>query len=149
MTPRLLPGVLAATVALALPAAAASSRVAAEDNVFAPASRTVAVGDTVTFANTGTAPHEVTAADGSFASGNIAPGASWSYTAGRAGTFRYYCRYHGTATSGMTGTLVVSASTGPGLPQTGGGRQVRTGLAVLLATAAAGLGLRAAKAGAR
>ena len=125
-------------LAATLVAAPASVTVRARDNAFSPSSRSVAVGGRVTFTNAGQVAHEVTANDGSFASGNIAPGASWTYTASRAGSFGYVCRYH----PGMTGRLVVSAS---GLAQTGGGRELPAGLALLLVTAAAGALLRVAR----
>lgn len=139
----------------AVPAHAATSTIEARDNVFAPTSQTVSVGDRVTWRNTGQAPHEVTASGGQFRSGNIAKGASYTWTADRAGSFTYYCSYHGTATTGMTATLVVRAATTgstvgsgngtTGLPKTGGGREVALGLLVLAGTAVVGLGLRAAR----
>lgn len=128
----------------AVPASAATTTVAADDNVFRPKSVTVSVGDTVTWQNTGEAPHEVTAS--AFKSGNIDPGESWSWTASRAGTYSYVCQYHESA--GMTGTLVVRAAgttagqgATAGHPKTGGDR-VALGLLVLGASAIAGASLR-------
>lgn len=74
---------------------------------FSPATITVIIGqnNTVTFANKDQAPHTVTADDGSFNSGNLNPGESWTYTFNTPGTFHYHCTYH----SWMTGTVVVLA----------------------------------------
>jgi plastocyanin len=119
----------------AVPAGAAGSAIQAVDNAFRPATTTVAVGDTVTWRNAGRSPHEVTAS--AFASGNLDPGRSYSWTATKAGTFAYVCRYH--QSIGMKGTLVVSAATSH--PKTGGDH-VALGLLVLGAACATGLTLR-------
>jgi plastocyanin len=71
---------------------------------FDPASVTVHVGTTVTWTNNDTVPHTVTATDGSFNSGNLNPGESFSFTFDGAGTFDYICNYH----PNMTGTIVVN-----------------------------------------
>lgn len=87
---------------------------------YAPESLTVQVGDTVTWTNTGQAPHTVTADNGAFDSGIINPNDSWTYTASTPGTFTYLCTLHPT----MRGTLVVlaagaaAASPVPARPQT-------------------------------
>lgn len=70
---------------------------------FDPASVSVAVGTTVTWTNIDTVPHTVTATDGSFNSGNLNPGDSFSFTFDGAGTFDYICNYH----PNMTGTIIV------------------------------------------
>ncbi len=81
---------------------------AAQTLNFSPAKITVIIGqnNTVTFVNKDSAPHTVTADDGSFNSGNMNPGASWTYTFSTAGTFTYHCNYH----PWMKGTVVVLAS---------------------------------------
>src|SRR5258705_5971064 len=58
---------------------------------FQPSSITVSVGDTITWTNNDGTPHTVTADDGSFNSGAISPGASFSHTFLSAGTFAYSC----------------------------------------------------------
>jgi plastocyanin len=128
----------------AVPAHAATTTVEAADNVFRPKTATVSVGDTVTWKNTGQAPHEVTAS--AFKSGNIDPGKSWSWTATKAGTYSYVCQYHESA--GMTGTLVVRAAgatsgqgTATGHPKTGSAA-LPLGLLVLGVAAVAGASLR-------
>jgi plastocyanin len=137
----------AAAVALgaAVPASAASSTVSMVDNAFKPATATVTVGDRVTFRNDGQSAHEVTS--DAFKSGNVDAGKSWTYTATKAGTFSYVCRYH--ESLGMKGTLVVRAASAGGsgaAPVTGhpntGGDDVAAGLLLLGVTAAAGLSLR-------
>ena len=118
----------------ALPASATTTTVEAADNAFRPRTATVDAGDTVTWRNTGQLAHEVTAP--AFASGNIAPGASWSWTA-KAGTYSYVCRYH--EALDMKGTLVVRASGAH--PGTGGDR-VALGFLLLGVAAVAGTSLR-------
>ena len=54
----------------------------------------IGVNNTVTWRNVDTAPHTVTDVNGSFDSGNIAPGQTWSYTFNKPGTYMYYCTYH-------------------------------------------------------
>jgi plastocyanin len=71
---------------------------------FDPSTVQIGVGDTVAWKNTGTIQHSVTATDGSFDSGLIAPGATFQHTFTQTGTFKYHCRPH----PWMTGTVVVS-----------------------------------------
>ena len=59
-----------------------------------PATLVVRAGDTVVWKNEDVVPHTATDRGKAFDSGNIEPGASWSYVAGRKGTFPYYCAYH-------------------------------------------------------
>jgi len=121
-------------------------RIVTSDNLFAPQVARLRVGDTVVWTNRGNVAHEVSASDGSFTSGNIASGASYRRTFTSPGDVRYFCRYHGTTSAGMTGALrIVAAGVDlPGLPKTGGGRQVAAGVAVLLITAVVGAGLTTA-----
>jgi nitrite reductase (NO-forming) len=74
---------------------------------YAPAKITVMIGinSTVTWVNRDSVPHTVTATGGSFNSGNIDPGKSWTYTFNLPGTYTYYCAYH----SWMKGTVIVLA----------------------------------------
>ncbi|HEU0133056.1 MAG TPA: cupredoxin domain-containing protein [Mycobacteriales bacterium] len=129
-----------ALAAAALPAGASGATVQAVDNAFRPASLTVSVGDTVTWRNAGQSPHDVTAS--AFSSGNLDPGKSFTWTASKAGTFAYVCRYHESA--GMKGTLVVKAAatkTTTTHPKTGGDR-VALGLLLAGVAALAGTALR-------
>lgn len=70
---------------------------------YSPEPITVRVGDTISWVNTGVAPHSVTAYDGSFDSGIMLSGAAWSMTASTPGTFAYYCTLH----PDMQATLIV------------------------------------------
>lgn len=74
-------------------------------NMAFPASTTVKKGTVVKWYNQDGYAHTVTSNDGStFSSGNLAAGATYSYTATTKGTFSYHCNYH----SNMTGTLIVT-----------------------------------------
>jgi plastocyanin len=91
-----------ATTAVASPAASGLV-VDTKNFAYAPATLNVNAGDTVTFKNSDTIAHTVTAADKSFDSGNMDQGATWSHVFKTAGTYAYVCAYH----SYMTGTIVV------------------------------------------
>ena len=97
--------------------AAASASVNMVDFSFAPGSVTVAVGDTVTWHNTGQAPHTATAGDGSFDTGTIQPGGSGSHTFNSPGTFSYICTIH----PNMKGTVRVLAASSGSSGSKGGG----------------------------
>ena len=91
--------------------ASASATVTMGDFFFSPSSVTVAVGDAVTWRNTGQAPHNATADDGSFKTPTLNNGQSASHTFTQAGTFSYICTIH----PNMKGTVrVLSSSTGGG-----------------------------------
>jgi len=72
---------------------------------YSPPTLTVVIGvnNTVTWINNDNAPHTVTANDGSFDSGGLNPGQSWTYTFTTPGTYAYHCSYH----PWMTGTIIV------------------------------------------
>jgi len=70
---------------------------------FEPASINVKVGESVTWTNTGAAPHTATADDGSFDSKNMANGATFTQAFAKAGTFAYHCAIH----PAMKGTVTV------------------------------------------
>lgn len=74
------------------------------DITFEPAEMTIEVGTTVTWTNDDTVAHTVTALDGSFLSGTLDPGGSFSHTFETTGTFDYRCEIHPTQ---MTGTIEV------------------------------------------
>jgi plastocyanin len=81
----------------------------AEDFRFRPANITITAGQSVTWTNTSGSVHNVTADDGSFASGALAisngdiVGGSFSHRFAAAGTFSYRCTIH----PQMIGTVVV------------------------------------------
>ncbi|MFE4516198.1 cupredoxin domain-containing protein [Kitasatospora sp. NPDC056783] len=79
--------------------------VAVRDFAFDPADFTVRPGAVVTVTNTGTTAHTLTAQDGGFDTGPIAPGAAATLTApGQPGTYSYLCSLH----HFMRGTLTVA-----------------------------------------
>jgi plastocyanin len=91
-------------------AAQESAAVSIVDFAFQPASVEIATGGTVTWTNTGQAPHTVTADDGSFDSGTLSPGTTFSQTFATAGTFTYHCNIH----PQMTATVIVGGPGGSG-----------------------------------
>ena len=70
---------------------------------FAPNPITVGVGGSVTWTNNDNTSHNATANDGTWNSGNIAPGASFTRSFPTAGSFPYHCTIH----PGMVATVVV------------------------------------------
>ena len=73
-----------------------------KNSVFSPDSLVVSVNSTVTWINDDDMVHTVTADNGSFNSGDIAPGSRFTYTFSNAGTYNYHCMHH----SGMTGVVM-------------------------------------------
>ena len=92
-----------------------------ENNDFDPASLQVAPGAAVVWAwSSGGVTHNVTFDDGE-ESGNKSDG-TYQRTFPTAGTFPYHCTIHGSATSGMRGSVtVVAPGTGNGGGGNGGG----------------------------
>jgi len=70
---------------------------------FDPASIEVPVGTTVTWTNQDSAAHTATADDGSFQSGKLDQGQSYSFTFDTPGTYTYHCEFH----ANMTATITV------------------------------------------
>lgn len=68
--------------------------VSIKDFAFSASTLTVSAGTTVMWTNNDSAPHTVTADDGSFDSGNIATGGTYSHKFTAAGTFAYHCTIH-------------------------------------------------------
>ena len=68
-----------------------------------PTQATVAVGGTVTWVNNDSVMHNLTDDKGAWASGQMAPGKSFSQKFTTAGTFPYHCIIH----PSMTGTIIV------------------------------------------
>ena len=71
---------------------------------FSPSTLTIAVGDRVTARNADTTGHTFTDSP-TWDSGNVAPGASYTYRFTKAGRYDFVCSYH--AGGGMTGTITV------------------------------------------
>ncbi|MDQ3985472.1 MAG: cupredoxin domain-containing protein [Actinomycetota bacterium] len=105
----LLLGAFALWVLTPAVSSAEDAPVSAVDDAFDPPEVQISKGDSVTWTNDGDADHTATASDGSFESGNLDPGESFTQTFDEAGEFPYYCEYHGTAEGeGMAGTVVVA-----------------------------------------
>ena len=90
--------------------AVSTGSVSIKNMAFNPGSVSVTTGATVTWTNSDTTIHTVTADDGSFNSGNIAIGATYTRVFSTAGTFSYHCTLH----PEMTGKVVVTAATSGG-----------------------------------
>jgi plastocyanin len=96
------PASTAATTTAASPASAASAATI-QGFSFQPAVLKVKPGAKVTWTNRDAVAHTVTADNGSFASGNLQTGGSFSFTFTRAGTYAYHCSIH----PSMHGSVVV------------------------------------------
>ena len=70
---------------------------------YSPSSITINVGDTIVWTNYDSASHTVTSNDGTFDSGGISTGSTFSFTFTNAGTFNYFCSPH----PNMTGSVTV------------------------------------------
>lgn len=75
------------------------------EHFFDPAQLTVTVGTTVIWRNVGVQVHDVHARDHSFDSPSMQPGATFSYTFTKPGTYPYYCAPH--EGDGMVGVIEV------------------------------------------
>ena len=84
-------------------AAAATHTIVMEGVAFVPETLTVKQGDTVVWVNKDLFPHTATAQDRRFDSGEMAPNATWKYTATKKGSVPYVCTLHPT----MKGALVI------------------------------------------
>lgn len=88
----------------AAPAAAADTPVDIRDFAFNPNPVEIAVGGSVTWTNQDAVPHTATGTDRAvLQSGTIDPGASFTHQFDTAGTFDYFCEFHGN----MKGQIVV------------------------------------------
>jgi plastocyanin len=74
-----------------------------ENFAFAPADVTAAVGETITWTNSDSAPHTATLDDGACDTGNIAQNASAGLVFDAAGTYPYHCAIH----PNMMGTITI------------------------------------------
>ena len=73
---------------------------------YGPSNATISVGQSVTFTNTGTSPHDATALDGSWNTPLLQTGQSAPVTFSTPGTFGYTCVLH----PWMKGTITVAAA---------------------------------------
>jgi plastocyanin len=95
----------------AAPAAASAKSVEAMGYKFTPAALTINVGDTVTWTNHDTAPHNIVITSGPemFTSPTLQTGQTFSYTFTKAGDYAYYCSIH----PDMKATVSVAGTTTP------------------------------------
>jgi len=104
---RFIPQAVAAlALVLAAPASAATSAVQIKSTGFAPANVSINQNDAVRWTNTDTKNHQVVANNGSFASGILAPGKSYTHTFTSGGTIRYHDGLHPT----LKGTVTVKGA---------------------------------------
>jgi plastocyanin len=89
-----------------------TSSVSILDRSFSPASLSISAGSTVVWTNVSGRDHNVVADDGSFASADLAGGATYTGTFTTPGTFRYFCSIH----PDMTGVVAVGAAGAPPPP---------------------------------
>jgi plastocyanin len=92
-----------ASTAATTTAATATNAATIKGFAFQPDVLKVEVGAKVTWTNDDTVAHTVTADTNSFASGNLQPGGSFSFTFTRPGTYAYHCSIH----PSMHGSVVV------------------------------------------
>jgi plastocyanin len=83
------------------------AQVSAIDNAFDAEVVHVQPGQSVEWQMDGRNPHTVTADDGSFDSGDLEPGATYTTSFDRPGVYPYFCKYHGAPGVGMIGLVVV------------------------------------------
>ena len=81
---------------------------------FAPATRTVKAGSTVTWTNRDDIPHGIASSNNAFKkSGALDTNDSYSFTFATPGTYQYFCYLH----PHMVGSIVVEATTGSNAAQ--------------------------------
>jgi len=91
-----------------------AASISAIDDLFTPNIVRIQPGQTVAWRNDGRSPHDVTADDGSWESGNLDPGAEFDRVFDTPGVYAFYCSYHGSPGVGMTGTVLVGDVPLPG-----------------------------------
>jgi plastocyanin len=98
------------SIALAfMPAAGAAGHdVGISNFAFSPDSITIAPGDTVTWTNSDGTTHTVTGNNGSWGSGNLANGGTYTHQFNETGDFAYHCSIH----TSMTGVVHVTGDGG-------------------------------------
>ena len=103
--------VVSIALAITPTASAAGHDVGIANFAFSPSSITIAPGDTVTWTNSDGTAHTVTGNNGSWGSGNLADGQTYTHQFNETGDYAYHCSIH----SSMTG--VVHVTSGGGTPQ--------------------------------
>lgn len=95
---------------------AATEAIAMRDtNKFIPDELQIQPGDTVVWNNQGSKVHTVNADNGTFKSGDVRAGQSYSQKFDKEGFYYFYCRYHGGRGGvGMSGVVIVGNPEEPG-----------------------------------
>ncbi len=88
------PVVAALVMSILALSARADADISIRDGAYAPAMVRIRVGDSVTWSNTDNRDHTVVADDGSFDSGTIKAGRSFTHRFAQPGTFTYRCTLH-------------------------------------------------------
>ncbi len=84
-------------------ATGSTAAVSIQNFSFVPQNLAISAGTTVTWTNNDSTTHTVTENSSAFDSGNLAPGATFSFKFTVAGTFEYHCGIH----TSMTGSVTV------------------------------------------
>jgi plastocyanin len=85
------------------------TRITIQDSVFEPGEVTVPVGTTVIWEHEGSFNHTVTADDGTFDSGTLTNGDTFTFTFEEAGAYPFHCIFHGAPDGvGMSGVITVT-----------------------------------------
>jgi len=80
-----------------------STAVTIQNFAFSPASLKIKKGDTVTWTNEDSAPHQIASDNNVFSGNSIGKGQTYSFKFSETGTFAYHCAIH----PSMKGTVVV------------------------------------------
>ncbi|MBI5383958.1 MAG: Ig-like domain repeat protein [Verrucomicrobia bacterium] len=88
------------------------------DYAFLPNSITINVGDTVRWTSRSTLNHTVTSRTSLFNSGSLSNGDTFEYTFHTAGTYSYFCFFHGDFVGNQRGTVIVQPSATTGVVST-------------------------------
>ncbi len=90
------------------PAFSSGTTISVLDSCFNGIAHTAPLSETLTVSNDGEIPHTLTAVDGSFDTGQLAPGQTVTLSFDQAGIYKVFCTLHGSVDgSGMAGLLIV------------------------------------------
>lgn len=112
-------------------ASAAGHDVGISNFAFSPNSITISPGDTVTWTNSDGTTHTVTGNNGSWGSGNLANGQTYTHQFNETGDFTYHCAIH----ASMTGVVHVSSSGGTPQQPSNPGMSSTTMIAIIAVVA--------------
>ncbi|MCX6762896.1 MAG: cupredoxin family copper-binding protein [Candidatus Moranbacteria bacterium] len=102
-TPATTPASNSAATAPSPTTSQASGVVTIQNFAFSPASLTIKKGETVTWTNQDSAPHQIASDSGAFQGNAINKGESYSFTFNATGEFDYHCAIH----TSMKGKIIV------------------------------------------